>query len=56
MSSNPPESDSEHLAERRRAFRSDYLEPMVAEACAIGMPMTEVIVRIIEMATLEDEL
>ena len=39
---------------RRRAFFATYVEPMVTEAKAIGIPMTEVIERIIQHLSNED--
>lgn len=40
--------------ERRRTFFVTYLEPMVNEAKAIGIPMTDVFERIIQHLSNED--
>ncbi|CAM3524209.1 hypothetical protein KIPE111705_12415 [Kibdelosporangium persicum] len=41
-------------AERRETFFATYLEPMVNEAKAIGIPMTDVFERIIQHLSNED--
>lgn len=47
-------SEDFQLAERQKHFFDDYVHPMVVEAREIGVPITEAIVRVIEMHTVED--
>ena len=41
--------------ERRRRFYAIYLEPMVTEAKEVGIPMTEVLERIIQQLSNDDQ-
>ncbi|MGC7097444.1 hypothetical protein ACPZ19_22450 [Amycolatopsis lurida] len=36
------------IAQRRAAFYADFVEPMITEAEAIGIPVTEIIASLIE--------
>jgi hypothetical protein len=46
--SRSPEVD---LAERRTTFDKNFIEPLVIEAKTIGIPMTGILARIIEIET-----
>ncbi|WP_158890416.1 hypothetical protein [Amycolatopsis anabasis] len=53
MSDNPP--DESALEQRRRDFFAHFVEPMVAEAREIDVPVTEIIMQMIQQHSLEDE-
>ncbi|WP_158890420.1 hypothetical protein [Amycolatopsis anabasis] len=53
MGSRP--SEDELLEQRRKDFFADYVQPMVHEAREIDVPITEAIVRVIQLHSTDQE-